>query len=300
MQFHRGAPVAIMAFNRPDYLDVVLASLQNQTDRVLKDEQVHLFQDGAVNPVSGRRSAADLEISESVEVFKKYFPSGTVHASSTNLGVARNFARAENLFFNTLEAPIAYFFEDDLELGPYYLKTLETLGEAALQNEAVGYVAAYGTPRNDEEAHAQQANKLTPLGHNWAFGLTRRQWLRSQPYVKQYLKLVENIDYRDRDIKAIYELFKSWGMGVPGTSQDVAKSLACFLTGGVKVNTNTAYGRYIGERGLHMNPQKFDAMGHRGSVFANQDLHTKTDISEGEIIFLRKHLANYCKEEIKV
>lgn len=288
-----------MAFNRPDYLDIVLGSLKNQLDRSVSDDQVHLFQDGAVNPVSGRRSAEDAEIAESIAVFKKHFPNGHVHISETNLGVAMNFERAETHFYETMQAEMAYYFEDDLELGPYYLKTLERLGQIAVENPSVGYVAAYGVPRSDVEEHRAQANKLVPLGHNWAFGLPRRQWLRSRPYVKAYLNLVRDIDYRDRDVNKIYDLMKSWGMGVPGTSQDVAKSLACFLTGGVKLNTNAAFGRYIGERGLHMNPAAFDRMGHRGSNFIAEDVHQKDTVAEGEIIVMRRHLANYCREEIK-
>src|SRR5690349_4100200 len=118
-------PIVIMAFNRPKYLRRVLVSLRQQRGVDLTNRQVLLFQDGAINPFSGRRGASDDEVKESVAVFRELFPTSEVHASPVNLGIALNFDRAEQKVFHEFGAPIAYFFEDDLELGPYYVKSLD-------------------------------------------------------------------------------------------------------------------------------------------------------------------------------
>ena len=36
-------PIAILSFNRPDYLDQTLRSLAAQTDESLVDREIHLF-----------------------------------------------------------------------------------------------------------------------------------------------------------------------------------------------------------------------------------------------------------------
>ena len=46
-------------------------------------------------------------------------------------------------------------------------------------------------------------------------------------------------------------------MGCPGDSQDTAKSIACVLTDGAKINTTAVLGQYIGAEGLHMTPKMF-------------------------------------------
>jgi hypothetical protein len=51
-------------------------------------------------------------------------------------------------------------------------------------------------------------------------------------------------------------------MRPPGNSQDVTKTLACCLTGAVKLNTKACLGKYIGAKGIHMNQQWYDRLGY--------------------------------------
>jgi hypothetical protein len=290
-------PIVIMSFNRPAYFAKVIESLQSQKDIEFKGP-ILLFQDGAVNPFSGRRYASDEEIGANIELFRRAFPEGEVHASSDNLGVALNFDRAERHVFEKLDARRAYFFEDDLVLGPYYLKTLDRLAALAFARPDIGYAAAYGDHRADIETQRRRAGDLTPMSHNWAFALSREQWRRSTKYVDQYLSLVRNIDYRDRQRNEMVDLFHSWGCGAPGTSQDVAKTLACHLTGGLKVNTATAFGRYIGEQGLHTNPTLFARLGYGSTQVMADDIFALSQIADSQLLPIRASLAHYVSAEI--
>ena len=72
------------------------------------------------------------------------FPNGAVFESNDNLGIAMNFDRAERYVFEILSADAAIFFEDDMIISPVYLEVLGRLIERALEDERIGYVAAFG------------------------------------------------------------------------------------------------------------------------------------------------------------
>lgn len=251
------SPVAVMSFNRPDYLAQVLSSLLSQVDGRISERKIALFQDGAKNLSSGEVRAEQADIDACVDVFRRMVPGGLVFDSSSNIGVALNFERAEKFVFEELESEAAIFLEDDLVLNPHYVRSLDALIDVSLLDERIAHVAVYGHHWVPLDEQTRNPNKYVLLEHNWAFGLTRRQWLKNKPYVDEYLKLVRDVDYRQKPVNEIHKLFHSWGMGCPGDSQDVAKTIACCLNKSVKLNISACLGKYIGERGLHMNPEMF-------------------------------------------
>ena len=291
-------PIVVIAFNRPGYLRRTLISLRAQRGADVVGRRVLLFQDGAVNPYSGRRGAEDTQIAESIAVFHEFFPSGEIHASPVNLGVGLNFERAENKVFCELNVPIAYFFEDDLELGPYYVTTMDRLATLAMSHDKIGYFAAYGDRRLPLEEQRRRASELQALDHNWAFGLTQRQWRRSSPYVEQYLKLIRGKDYRDRSIADIVELFHSWGMGAAATSQDSSKGLACLRTGGLRINTVACFGRYIGAEGEHTNPTIFRQMGFDTTAVVEENLFALDKLDAAQLASIKAKLTVFSKTNV--
>jgi predicted SAM-dependent methyltransferase len=259
-------PIIVMSFNRPRYLEAVLKGLVAQVGCRLSERSISLFQDGAVNRFSGERRAEQSDIDACVQLFQKYFPQGRIFYSNVNVGIALNFERAEKHAFETLNAEAAIFFEDDLEVSPYYLYSLDHFLSRALVDERVGYVAVYGYHRTPLHEQEKAPGKLVLLEHNWGFGLTKRQWTKNRHYTDAYVDLVRNCDYRLRDTKRIYRLFASWGLGCPGDSQDVAKTLACCLTGGVKLNIQACLGKYIGAAGVHMKKEMYERLGYEATA----------------------------------
>jgi hypothetical protein len=255
-------PIAVMSFDRPHYLEAVLKGLSVQTGCGLPTRSISLFQDGAVNPFSGQQRANDKDIDACVELFQKYVPHGTIFRSCNNLGVALNFDRAERYVFERLNAEAAIFLEDDLEISPFYICSLDHFLAFALSDERVGHVAVYGHHRTPLGEQQKNPGGLILLEHNWAFGLTRRQWSKNRKYVDPYVDLIRDRDYRSRDTNKIYELYSSWGLGCPGDSQDVTKTLACCLTGSVKLNIRACLGKYIGKTGIHMKKEWYDRLGY--------------------------------------
>lgn len=254
-------PIMIMSFDRPQYLEPVLVSLRAQTNFVIDEKRVFFFQDGAINKHSNQQYTSKDITDTCASVFKKYFPGGNLLISPSNIGVALNFERAERLAFEILEADAAYFLEDDMLLGRNYMSSMEHMLDIGKNNSAFGYFAAYGDHRASREDQIRNNNKIIAMDHNWAFGLTRRQWMAQKVYVDQYLSIVRTNDYRKRNPKAVAQLMHSWGYRCPGTSQDAAKTIACLKSGGTKLNTYICLAKYIGEHGLHSNTIEFRKMG---------------------------------------
>jgi GT2 family glycosyltransferase len=240
-------PIAVISFNRPDYLEQVLDSLAKQEPPI--DSPIALFQDGVVNPISGNRYGDDSLPERNVTMFMERFPRGRVFRSPCNLGVALNYDRAERWLFEEQEAEAGMIFEDDMILSPHYVRTLEAMLQMALKDGQVSYVACYG----DEHKPSAEQNPTgySPLRFNWAFGLTRQHWLANKPRVDAYLEIARTFDYRIRDIKALKKLYQSWGIEMRFTTQDVVKTAVCCLNGSVKLNTRARFGAYIGSQGLH-------------------------------------------------
>lgn len=243
-------PIAIISYNRPDLLERFLVSLKQQTIAV-DPAQVALFQDHG-----------DPAEDQCVAVFRAAFPDSAVFQAEENLGVALNIDRAERHVFETRGADIAYFFEDDLILGPRYLEALGQLADFALGEDRVSYVAAYGVHRTDAAEQASRAGELVPMDHKWGFALTRRQWERQRPIIAPYLEIIRQRPYRQRDHAAIKAYYRSLGFGEAGTSQDGAKDVAGAVLGTVKLMSFACFARYEGREGLHMRPELYEELGY--------------------------------------
>lgn len=278
-EFHK-APIAVMAFNRPEYLEQVVGSLMAQRGCDIERRAVFLFQDGAKSAFSHRIHAPQEAIDASVATFRRLAPGGTLMAAPANLGVALNFDRAERFFYEYFNVPAAIFLEDDLVLSDRYIATLDQLIEDYRDDARVGYVAAYGDHRLSLEEQRADPSQLTVMHHLWGFASFKRQWLSMRPWMQQYLRHVAQLDYRDRDPAAIEALFASWGFGCPATSQDAAKTMACILTGSVKLNTRVVLGRYIGEFGLHATARLFEERGYRRTTMFTDPLPKLQPLTE--------------------
>lgn len=252
-------PIAVIGFNRPDYLRQVLASLRAQQG--VEIERIALFQDGAANMRSGIRYAEDAKIAENIAVFGDLFPDGEVFPSKDNLGIAENINRAERWMFEDLDAEAGIIFEDDLVVTPHYIASLNRMIDVALVDRRIGYVACYGnhwTPLIIQE--------IDPIGYirldfNWGFGITKRQYEANKPYLDQYLTLIRARDYLQPDEEALRELLLTWDVRARLLPvQDAIRNAICWKTGAIKLNTNVCLGKYIGAKGVHHDQGHYDNM----------------------------------------
>jgi len=290
-------PIVLYSFDRPDYLERVCASLAAQRGVHLDPARIWLLQDGAVSPRTGRRYAEDAAISASIAAFRRHFPQGQVLESPGNLGVARNILRGERLVFERLGAEFGYFFEDDLELGPWYLMALEALRERITPFERVAYFAAYGDHRRD---YPGPVVKYIPLEHHWGFGLRRQAWQRMMRWLAPYYALLDGLDYNDRPHRRIFELYRPLSIATEASSQDAAKSIACLELGLTRLLTTVSFGRYIGERGNSFSPEHFRNMGFDRMRIATSETYDFVPLNEAKLDeidgFHRRHYERLRRE----
>jgi hypothetical protein len=253
------APIIIFSFDRPAYLQRFCESLKAQQGVLLDEKRIFLVQDGPVSRRTGVRYAEDAAMAESVAVFRGIFPGSEILASADNLGIAFNIQRGEMLAFETLGAELAYFFEDDLELGPGYMVMMERLREALEPFPEVGYFAAYGDHRASPDPNRVQ---VVPLDHHWAFALRRSAWTRINAWLKPYFEVMRKTDYATRNHLGVYRWLESQDMAIDKSSQDAMKALACAKLGIARVMTDMCFGRYIGEKGASFNEKKFRDLGY--------------------------------------
>ncbi len=256
IDYDQTPPIIIMSFNRPQYLVRVLSSIKTQTPEI-DQRRIHLFQDGAVNAYSRVEYAKQEDISTCIAVFRKMFPRGEVHHSRDNIGICENFLRAERFAFVTLDAPIAYFFEDDLVLSPKYVATLEILRRDFKEEPRIGYFNAVGSFNSSLAVQEENKNNIMKMDHLWGFALTQLHWNNMQPLLSAYYGLVCGQDYRRRPNDKIQSLFRKWKIRKPATSQDSAKDIVTLLLGAWRASSFICLAQYIGELGTHSTPDKF-------------------------------------------
>jgi len=244
-------PIAILAFNRSDYLEQTLLSLARQNNDMLAGREIQLFQDGVVNQISGMQYAPREVITRNVTNFLTIFPSGLVHVQQENLGIARHFDFIEKYFFESRGFEVAIFLEDDLILSPQYLSIMESLIGEMVRNEQIGYIAAYGDHRASLADQLINLSTIVQMGHKWAFAVTRRQWLRQYPLVQEYLEAISHMDYNRRNHTVVVDWYLAKGFLPLVTSQDAIKDAAMYMSGATKLMTYCCYGKYIGKIGIH-------------------------------------------------
>ena len=205
--------IALLSFDRPEYLHQVLQSLASQLQ---SDDQVFLFQDGGWSPKRASWKAKQETADLCSRLFRAYFPHSSVFSSSDNLGIAGNYRRAEDYLFSALHSDAAVFLEDDLVLGSTYLDVIGQLLSFAEADDRIGYVSAYGDLWATIDEQRTARGVLKPMHENWGAAMTRTSWLKQKPIRDAYSKLIENVDYGNRDSAAIVARLRRHADHKPG------------------------------------------------------------------------------------
>jgi hypothetical protein len=251
-------PIAILSFNRPDYLRRVLQSLRRQIQR---GDEIVLFQDGAFNPASRQWKSDPARIGECIAVFRAIIPWGEIRQSPDNLGSAHNYRRAEAYAFVERDHDACLFLEDDLVLSRHYLAAIHTLIGWAHNDPRIAYVSAYGDLWAGLYDQWRNRRGLMHMHENWGFAMTRAAWLDEQPFRRSYFALIEGTDYTQRDHQQIRSFFHDRGIETPITGQDFPRWFVTMQLGKVRISTTACYARYIGREGQHATAEYYDRLG---------------------------------------
>ena len=253
-------PIILFAYNRPQYFNETLKSLVNQTVDI---DEIYLFNDGP------RFSQEEKLVSNSIDLFKHYFPDGTVFDSSYNLGVAFNQKRARDFIFKDNDSAI--IIEDDVILTTHYISMLNNL-MGKLDDGETSMVTCFGEPPgnpnifehydyieyDDDQLKAQELNKdkLINMEHIWAYGMFKNAYDGCMELMGNYYDMLPN-EYRARPHDQICGYFNSKGIKNIVSSQDSCMSSSLVLKGYNSYSTFTTNMFYIGEWGEHSRPEGF-------------------------------------------
>lgn len=251
--------VALISFDRPDYLSQLILSLESQTS--LQGVQFYLFQDGARNKFSKRLRGDQSLIDQCMEIFKRSrLPSKDVFYHKDNVGIAINqFMAWEHVL---QRHKYMLMIEDDQILSPHCLRLIKLMLRQFEFSEQVGSVRAPDRPHCQPEDNEKYLDAVCQaIGHWWVVALWRDRWERVKPLYMDYYKMVKDIDYQLRAHGDIREFYRAHGWTSRATSQDGGKEMAFWRAGYKHLAMVVNRSKTIGERGVHQSPGLFKKMG---------------------------------------
>ena len=250
--------VALIAYDRPQYLRRVATSLSAQTS-------------------GGRNVFVYVDFGEMqdaiVRICQELLPRANITAPKINHGIARITLLAQKDIFAMEAFGGMVLLEEDHLIGPNYLEVIQTMLDASEAMPEVGmvngkYKELHSIP-HDRGCSYQLVKYNSPLNtHNvWAWAVSRAKWTR---YIQRYERVfvaakLHTTAYRNRDPTALKSLIKRM---CPGTGydnwggQDWLRACAFHASGmPYKFQPTSRYMTYIGKTGMHGTPAMFERAG---------------------------------------
>jgi len=273
--------LALIAYARPEYLQSVWVSIQNQLiagSPLSETYDIYVFHDGLWDGESAAGRTGHGQVAE----WLGQLPSGImVRRQAENLGIALHYDLIEKTLFVENGYDFVVLCEDDLVLAPGYMSVVDRMADMFLDDRRVGIVSAHpGNPTVPIDLQHVHRHRWAPMGHSWGYGISRSFWNRRQPFVECYLDLIRNVQYRNRSEELIFEWLDRIGFRPCASSQDYVKTCATYALGAVKLATFPNFGRPIGRSGVHCNPALFEQMGFDRAVVFDDQLDVIGDLSD--------------------
>ncbi len=239
---------AIFSFDRPNYLKKTIDSIIQSYKNCSVDIDFHFFQDSTIT-IKRRRCGSEKgekEAQKLLEAYKKELPSAKLYTASYNLGVANQKAKAHLLFKNYSKV---MFFEDDMIISPYYLQLIINMSKQFPDSIVQACDRTGGLPNDDFKNHLNEVFESNC--HLWGYLMSEDTCSKIDPLLKRYLKFVGD-DYQKRPESLIREHFQ-----VKASSHDAILTKAMKKNDVKKFTTRVPRAKYIGEKGIHADPQWF-------------------------------------------
>jgi hypothetical protein len=251
--------IALISFDRPNYFEQTLRSLEEQS--YFQDSDFHLFQDGQVNKFSGRIVTDRYLIDRSVKLFKRSRLKNKVeHIEFKNIGNALNQFNAVEFMSKNYE----YFMviEDDVVLSSDYLRLIRVMIDQYFSDPKIFSLSlSFARSCKKQDIDKNLDKVFFKNVHWWAECWSAKNWKKIRYYFMEYMEFVNKCDYRMRPSVEIKRFFINNGFDIPQTSQDAGKDFALFKTGLKRLTSVVNRGFYIGEYGLHFRPSTYKRLG---------------------------------------
>lgn len=245
----------------------LLASLEES--KSLEGIAFHLFQDGAVNIFTGRRTALDADIARSIQVFERSsLPRKMVHEQEGNVGMALIQLRATDYLAEHYSRIMV--IENDTALSPHFLGMAHHLFDD-LEDQPDTYSFSPGFRRMCSlGAIDRHLPELRPAWrHTNCECLLARSWARIRHLhtFEEYHELVGSAEHPVSQNQKIRELFTRAGWrGGLSTTQDNARNVAINEIGMRRTMLTVNRAINTGVVGVHFGAQLFHNMGFNGQT----------------------------------
>tara|TARA_B100000965_G_C19459824_1_gene699168 strand:- start:35 stop:964 length:930 start_codon:yes stop_codon:yes gene_type:complete len=275
--------ILLLGFNRTDYFQQVLSSLENNADAFNHD--LHVYLDG------GPKSKQE-EIVELVKSSK--FENVTYVMRDSNWGIGRHLIDARRTLFDELGYDRILLLEDDMVLAPTYVETVFAISDWSSKYDDIGTVMAYNINHDSEDLQIQQMNQLIATNrHFWGYVITKKVWDEIKHIIYEFEQnYLLKYTYTNRPHRRIRWFFmRKWlskGRAkkqnclvssdlvvapfpkLPfrvATSQDAITALALWHHGYSRITTRVSRAEYVGIEGYSFSPEVYESQG-----FNNQNL----------------------------
>lgn len=267
--------VALLSFNRPDYLKQCIESLERNYNSEKYD--YIFFQDNAVNKFSNRRLATNEEINKCITILKQAdLPNKDIRINQHNLGIAHQRDKVFGLFDEGYD--LVFHIEDDIVLGKYALQLLKSMSKQFKPDVC----SVYGEQRRykDMENPKELLDKviIQHKGVWWITAIWEKAYREIEHDWKRYLDITGGEDYEYRPHDKIQKEFPNCGVS---SSDSVCDGL--FTKHGIRnIFAAVCRAKYIGRKGVHYTPEQYEekATGEEGPTEFEED----KSIDEWEVL----------------
>jgi len=284
--------ILLLGFNRVDYFNQTLASLQ--ANEAAHQCDLHIYLDGG-------EAARQEEIMALVKA--STFDNVTYVLRESNWGIGKHLIDARRTLFDELNYDRIILLEDDMLLAPSYIQTVLDLSDWSQQYCDIGTVMAYNINHDSTELQKQQMqHSVATNRHFWGYAMTRDVWDIIKHIIydfeKKYLSkntyrhrshfrirwmFMRSIMSKKRNIRSGKNLIPDECLTPPfpriprksPTSQDAITALALWHHGFGRITTRVSRAEYIGVEGFSFTPQVYAEFGFENQN--TQDLSKLTD-----------------------
>jgi hypothetical protein len=263
-------PIGLLLFNRVEYAQKVLESLNAQT---LPVDQSTLYisidgYEGSKAEFQGKPN----HTAEIVEMARALFPNATILIAAKNIGITEaNCVLEENMLKSHPNASWLGFFEEDYVLSPDYLSIAEQLISAAQSLDDLVMVAATGETLDPDN---RDIPGVFPIGHLWAYFVRVAHVHERHDEIQVYRHQLSEKSYWERDKISLARLMASRGVFPVGIGDDHLRLGLMFRFNRIGITTGLSYGEYIGIEGEHMSGGSFARFNFTGPTSVPFDINS--------------------------
>ena len=249
--------IGLLLFNRPALAKKVIFSLINQVPRI-DLARVHILIDGYLGSKDEHLKLPN-RTDETIDLVRRYLPSCNLNVSNYNLGIALAYERLGSEIFLSNNADFAVFLEEDLVMETNYFNQLARMKDKLNHYREISMFSATGDSANNFTKHS---GNFKPMNHLWNYALRRTHFLERSVLLSEYISIVSENNYWNRNNQKIYEWARDRNLNVLGTSQDLIKRGIAEYFNKILVTSRFKYAKYLGKTGEHFTEDAFRQQGY--------------------------------------